>query len=203
MKVRITESKLRDLVCEVVKEELAGTYGVSDHMDCGEEKLEEVDGYGVSDEIEQPGDMQEAGSGIYTDKLQALVDQANQAYENAKKLTEDDTCLIGTMGGYSDVSTMYGLLSPIVISRGCLIISTVEAYNNTPDVQRIRCFKTVNGKTIKFTDDMAYPEGGYQYAVKCLKGIIRDAQKGIKYNGAIDPNMDDATQEKIGKQYGI
>ena len=52
MKIRITESKLRELVGKVIREELAG-YGISNHMDTGEQKLEEVDGYGISDHMDK------------------------------------------------------------------------------------------------------------------------------------------------------
>lgn len=62
--MKVTETKLVNLIkeCfeEVVKEELAGTYGVSDHMDNSDVKLDEVEGYGVSDYMDKgQGDMQE------------------------------------------------------------------------------------------------------------------------------------------------
>ena len=61
MKVRISESKLRNLVADVIKEELAGTYGISDHMDTGEQKLEEVEGYGISDHMDNGEEKLEEG----------------------------------------------------------------------------------------------------------------------------------------------
>ena len=207
MKVRITESKLRNLVSEVVKEELAGTYGVSDHMDTGEQKLEEVDGYGVSNELEEPGEMREdlnLSRGTNTIfKMQELVDEANRAYEEAKRATEDDFCLIGRMGGYLFGREKYGLCKPIVLSRGNVIISLCNPYEKTPDILNIKCFKTIGGKTVKFTDDMAYPDGGYQWAIKCLKGVIRDAKTGLDFYGATSNAVDDEEMEKVEKRFGF
>ena len=131
-------------------------------------------------------------------QMQELVNQANQAYENAKQVTEDDTCL---MGGRDN--PQYGLAQPITFSRGNVIIVTVSPYEREPYKEVIKCFRTVRGVTVKFSDDDAYPYGGYQYAVKTLRSIIRDAQRGIQYFHEMDPNWDDKTQERYNKKFGM
>lgn len=131
-------------------------------------------------------------------QMQELVQQANQAYENAKQVTEDETCL---MGGRDN--PQYGLVQPITFSRGSVIIVTKSPYERNPDREVIRCFKTVRGVTMKVTDDEAFPYGGYQYAVKTLRNIIKHAQRGIEYFHAMDPNWDDKTQEKFNRKYGM
>ena len=131
-------------------------------------------------------------------KMQELVNQANQAYEDAKQRTEDDACL---MGGRDN--PMYGLVQPIKLQRGSVVIVTKSPYERDNDTETIRCFKTVRGVTMKVSDEEAYPYGGYQYALKRLRQIIRDAQRGIEYNSTFDPNWDEKTQQKYDKKFGF
>ena len=114
-------------------------------------------------------------------KIQDFIDEANNAYNNAKEICGgDDRCL---MDKNQDV--FYGLRANIYLDgRGYINIP----FNKYEGTIRIKVIKKVNGKIVLNKGDF-YTEG-WDDAKKILKKIIRDAEIGIKHFQGYDPNWE-------------
>ncbi len=170
--MKITESKLTGLIIECFNEVLS-------------EGIEEMA-------------MVQAQPTKQTMAFQHLCDQANAAVKMAR---QNESELIGSMGGYYPGSSFYEIDGDIQFTGNRNLRFTVSrGYGEGPEQINIKCFKVEGGQTVKNID---YMYEDYKSAVKYLKGIIKDAQKGISYNSQMDPNWSDQEQDKFNRKYGI
>ena len=111
----------------------------------------------------------------YTEKIQQLIDAANNAYMEAVQVQDGDECPLMDKKG-----NCYGLKGQITLDkRGYVTIPFFDISNGWGDysnIEKIRVLKQVNGK-VKIIQGDTF-EGGWRDVQKMLKQIIRDAQIG-------------------------
>lgn len=113
-------------------------------------------------------------------KIQQLINDANNAYNNAKETCGDDRCLMGR-----NEDSFYGLRSDIYLDGKGYINIPFNEYEGTV---RIKVIRKLNGKIVINKGD--YYTEGWDDAKKMLKKIIRDAEIGIKHFQGYDPNWE-------------
>lgn len=123
------------------------------------------------------------------EKIIKLIDEANDAYANAAKITEDDEPLYDKKNNLH-----YGLKSKITLDkRGYVTIpfqSTIGKYGGFySSTEKIRVVGKSKGKT-KILNDVITGDG-WNYVKALLKQIIKDANNGIYLFQNYDPNIDD------------
>jgi len=130
-------------------------------------------------------------------KIQALIQQANDAYHNAD--SEQGGTEYPLMDKHGDI---YGLSSDIELNgRGYIIIPfTAPSYSNHSDPVKIKVLSKVGGKIKIFQGD--YFEEGWKDASKLLKSIIKDSDIGIGHFKEYDPNWEnsDSKEEKTNNK---
>lgn len=119
------------------------------------------------------------------EKIQALIDQANQAYEQAKETQGGDQWPLMDKDG-----TPYGLSSPIKLDgRGYVIIPfNGTTYSEYSSPERIRVITKQGGKIRIIQGD--YMEEGWKDVARKLKQIVKDAQIGIANFQNYDPSWE-------------
>jgi hypothetical protein len=131
----------------------------------------------------------------YSEKIQQLIDAANNAYMKAAQIQDGyDYPLMDKKGN------SYGLKNEIVLDgRGYVIIPFVDCTNGWGDyssTEKIRVLKKVNGKLQIIPGDTW--DAGWRDVQKMLKRIIRDSQIGIDHFQQYDPSWEDSeTQEQF------
>ena len=131
-----------------------------------------------------------------TVKIQALIDQANEAYNKAKEAQGGDENPLMDKEG-----TFYGLSSPIRIDgRGYIIFpysSKCSWSDYTP--QKIRVLTRAGGRIKVIQGD--YWDEGWKDARKLLNAIIRDANTGTYHHQNYNPDWEDAeTKEDFAEK---
>ncbi len=123
-------------------------------------------------------------------KIQALIDQANQAYQQTKETQGETEWPLMDKEGET-----YGLKGDIILDkRGYIIIPTDGgAYGNYAP-QKIRVLTKSGGKVRVIQGD--YFEEGWRDAAKILKQIIRDAEIGNGHFREFDPAWEDSQGDK-------
>ena len=123
-------------------------------------------------------------------KVQAMIDAANNAYRDAKAKQEDTLALMDKEG------TTYGLKSDIKLDgRGYIHFPFVGAssYSSyTPE--KIKVLTKVGGKVRLNLGD--FYDSGWKDALKLLKQIIKDAEIGNGHFEQYDPNWEDAESKE-------
>lgn len=119
-------------------------------------------------------------------KIQALIQQANEAYQQAKEIQGGDEWPLMDKEG-----TSYGLSSDIRLDgRGYIIIPFNGGRYSSYQPERIRVITKAGGKVRIIQGD--YWDEGWKDAKKMLNKIIKDAKIGIGYFHNYDPNWEDA-----------
>ena len=125
----------------------------------------------------------------YIQKVNLLIDAANNAYMEAAQVQDGDNYPLMDKNGNN-----YGLKSKIILDKqGYVIIPFIDNSNGWGDysnTEKIRVLKKVNGKIQIIKGD--YFEEGWLDVQKKLKRIIRDAQIGIEYFKNYDPSWEEA-----------
>ncbi len=124
-------------------------------------------------------------------KVQALIQQANDAYHNA------DNEQGGTEWPLMDKDgSPYGLSSDIKLDgRGYIIIPfTAWQYSDYSKPVKIRVLRKVGGKIKIIPGD--YYEEGWKDASKLLKKIIKDANIGVGHFKEYDPNWESGVSKE-------
>lgn len=126
-------------------------------------------------------------------KIQQLIDAANNAYTNALKEQDGNEYPLMDKRGNT-----YGLSSEITLNnRGYVIIPFVDNSNgwgDYSDTVKIRVLHQVDGQ-MRIIQGWAMEEG-WRDVQKILKQIIRDAQIGIEHFKNYDPSWEDAESEE-------
>jgi len=119
------------------------------------------------------------------DKIQALIDQANSAYEQAiEHQGETEWPLMDKEG------TIYGLSGNIRLDkRGYIIIPINGSPYSSYEPVKIRVFTQRGGKIKIIPGD--YWDEGWKDAKKILNNIIRDANIGNAHFSEYDPSWED------------
>ena len=139
------------------------------------------------------------------ERVTSLIDTANKAYEDAAAYTEDTMPLVDKDGD------SYGLVQPITLKRGHVIIRYNDPYRKYMDMD-IRVLAKQNGKTVLVNGD--FWDEGWKDAKKELNQIIKDAERGRKHFQGYDPNWEEADtpedfkanrerMEKFNKSIGV
>ena len=124
-------------------------------------------------------------------KIQALIQQANEAYHNA------DNEQGGTEWPLMDKDgSPYGLSSDIKLDgKGYVIIPfTAWQYSDYSEPVKIRVLRTVGGKIQIIPGD--WYEEGWKDVSKLLKKIIKDASIGVGHFKEYDPNLENSNSKE-------
>lgn len=124
-------------------------------------------------------------------KIQALIQQANEAYHNA------DNEQGGTEWPLMDKDgSPYGLSSDIKLDRkGYVIIPfTAWQYSDYSEPVKIRVLRKVGGKIQIIPGD--WYEEGWKDVSKLLKKIIKDASIGVGHFKEYDPNWENSNSKE-------
>ena len=124
-------------------------------------------------------------------KIQALIQQANEAYHNA------DNEQGGTEWPLMDKDgSPYGLSSDIKLDgKGYVIIPfTAWQYSDYSEPVKIRVLRKVGGKIQIIPGD--WYEEGWKDVSKLLKKIIKDASIGVGHFKEYDPNLENSNSKE-------
>ena len=116
-------------------------------------------------------------------KVQALVDSANAAYKESVEACGDSMALMGRNG------LSYGLMGPVVLRRGRVVINYDDVYGNHMDIDA-KVLERRNGRVVLFNGDF-YDEG-WKDVKRHLETIINDAERQRKHDKYYDPNNEEA-----------
>jgi hypothetical protein len=122
-------------------------------------------------------------------KIQNLIDQANNAYQEVYTEYGDNMCLMDKN------AEIYGLSGKIVLSKNGLIkIPMVDNYNFYTDhkLQAIKVFTKIGGKYTFYKDELGGED--WRYAKKILANIIADAKRFKEDMAGYDPNWEDPNE---------
>ena len=139
------------------------------------------------------------------ERVTSLIDAANNAYEDAADYTGDSMPLVDKDGD------SYGLVQPITLKRGHVVIRYNDPYRKHMDMD-VRVLAKQNGKTVIVNGD--FWDDGWKDVKKELNRIIKDAERGRKYFQGYDPNLETAdtpedfktnraSMEKFNKSIGV
>lgn len=127
------------------------------------------------------------------DKIQQLIDSANNAYAEALKIQDGNDYPLMDKRGKS-----YGLSGEITLNnRGYVIIPFFDGSNgwgDYDDTVKIRVLRQVDGQ-MRIIQGWAMEEG-WRDVQKMLKQIIRDAQIGNEYFKNYDSSWENAESEE-------
>lgn len=119
-------------------------------------------------------------------KIQALIQQANEAYHQAAELQGGGEWPLMDKEG-----SPYGLSKDIILDgRGYINIPFNSGAYGSYSPERIRVITKAGGKIRIIKGDGLEP--GWKYASKLLKQIINDAQIGNGYFQNYNPSWEDA-----------
>lgn len=117
------------------------------------------------------------------DRIQNLIQQANDAYHKASSVQDNDEYPLMDKKGNT-----YGLLDDVKIDgRGYVLIPLNDVYNVYTPV-KIKVLTKRGGKIRILNGD--YFEEGWKDAAKILKKIIKDAEIGMNYFREYDPSLE-------------
>lgn len=120
----------------------------------------------------------------YSQRIQAAIDKANQAYNAAKAESTDDKILLDKDG------ESYGLTQPIRLDgRGYVRIPFTSSYGSY-EPMKVKVLTVRAGREVILKGDM-YTEGWNDVA-KILRNIEKDAQRGLMMFHEYDPNWEDS-----------
>ena len=123
-------------------------------------------------------------------KIQALIDQANQAYQQTIETQGETEWPLMDKDGET-----YGLKGKITLDkRGYIIIPTDGGTYGSYAPQKIRVLTKSGGKVRVIQGD--YFNEGWRDAAKILKQIIRDAEIGNGHFREFDPAWEDSQGDK-------
>ena len=119
------------------------------------------------------------------DKIQSLIDQANQAYQQASEEQGGDRWPLMDKHGAA-----YGLSSPVKLDgRGYVLIPfNGPYYSDYSSPERIRVLTKQGGRLRIIQGD--WMDQGWKDVAKMLKQIIKDAQIGISNFQNYDPSWE-------------
>lgn len=129
----------------------------------------------------------------YSEKIQQLIDAANNAYTEALNFQDGDDCPLMDKKGNS-----YGLKGQITLDkRGYVTIPFFDysrGWGDYSSPEKIRVLKIVNGQTQIIKGDEW--ELGWSDVQKILKRIIRDAQIGNEFFKNYDSSWEDSSSRE-------
>ena len=139
------------------------------------------------------------------ERVTSLIDTANNAYEDAAEYTGDCMPLVDKDGD------SYGLVQPIALKRGHVVIRYNDPYRKHMDMD-VRVLAKQNGKIVIVNGD--FWDEGWKDVKKELNRIIKDAERGRKDFQGYDPNWETAdtpedfkanrtSMEKFNKSIGV